>query len=120
MSRFDPQILSALRRVKEVGIRTSHNPSKPVTIWIVVAGDDVFIRSFQGTQARWYQSVAADGLATLEIEGRQIPVHATSVSDPAAIERTSQAFLAKYAPSPYAKEMVRPEILPTTLLVEPR
>jgi len=35
------------------------------------------------------------------------------------IASVSTAYLAKYTMSPYAKEMVRAEILPTTLRLEP-
>ncbi len=118
MSSFDKAMLAALSTRQEIGIRTTRQPDKPVTIWVVVADDEVFIRSFQAAKGRWYRSVAADGLATLEIDGQPIPVHATAVTDPAAIDRVSAAFLAKYQSSPYAKEMVRPETLPTTLRLE--
>jgi hypothetical protein len=119
MSSFDAATLATLSTKQEIGIRTTRTPDKPVTIWVVVIGDEVFIRSFQAAKGRWYQSVAADGLATLDIDGQQIPVRATP-ADAAAIDRVSAAFLAKYQPSPYAKEMVRPETLPTTLRLEPR
>lgn len=120
MSFFDTTTRAALSTQQEVGIRTTRQPDKPVLIWVVVAGDEVFVRSVQATKGRWYRTVAADGLATLEIEGRQVPVRAMPVTDPAVIERVSAAFLAKYKSSPYAKEMVRPETLPTTLRLEPR
>jgi len=120
MNQFDQRTLSALRTVQEIGIRTTRQPDKVVTIWVVVASDDVFIRSFQGAKGLWYQSVAADGLATLEVEGQQVAVSATPAADPGTIERVSQAFLTKYASSPYAKEMIRAETLRTTLRLEPR
>lgn len=119
MSSFDAATLAALSTKAEIGIRTARQPDKPVIIWVVVAGDEVFIRSFQAAKGRWYRSVAADGLATLEIDEQQVPVGATAVTDPATIDRVSAAFLAKYQSSPYAKEMVRPETLPTTLRLEP-
>ncbi|HEY6430947.1 MAG TPA: DUF2255 family protein [Acetobacteraceae bacterium] len=119
MSGFNPTTIAAISAQQEIGIRTTRQPDKPVTIWVVVTGDEVFIRSFQAAKGRWYRSVAADGLATLEIDGQQVPVRATP-ADTAAIDRVSTAFLAKYGSSPYAKEMVRSETLPTTLRVEPR
>lgn len=120
MSSFDTATLAALSTKPEIGIRSTRQPDNPVVIWVVVADDEVFIRSFQAAKGRWYRSVAADGLATLEIDGQQIPVRATAVTDPGTIDRVSVAFLAKYQSSPYAKEMVRPETLPTTLRLEPR
>ena len=39
---------------------------------------------------------------------------------PAAIEHASREYLRKYGPGPYATAMVQPEILATTLRLEPR
>jgi len=47
-------------------------------------------------------------------------VLAIPASDPAAVARASREFLSKYLPSSHADEMVRSEILPTTLRLEPR
>jgi hypothetical protein len=60
----------------------------------------------------------ADGQASLEIEGRLVPVRVKSVDDPATIAAVSQ-FLGKYAESGYAQTMVTPEILGTTLRLSP-
>jgi hypothetical protein len=47
-------------------------------------------------------------------------VQAIAVSDPTAVARASQEYLQKYQPSPYAQAMVRSDVLPTTLRLEPR
>jgi hypothetical protein len=47
-------------------------------------------------------------------------VQAIPVSDPTAVARASQEYLRKYQPSPYAQAMVRSDVLPTTLRLEPR
>jgi len=47
-------------------------------------------------------------------------VQAIPVSDPAAVARASQEYQRKYQPSPYAQSMVRSDVLPTTLRLEPR
>ena len=116
---FDPAILTALRNDKEVRIRTG-GQTKGVIIWIVAVGDDVFVRSVRGPKGKWNATASATGEATLEIGGRLIPVRATQVTDAAAIDAVSKAYLAKYAGSPYAQAMVAPDTLPTTLRLEPR
>jgi hypothetical protein len=115
---FDAATLGILRITSEVGIRTNRHPDRAVIIWIVVVDDAVFVRSFRGPKGQWY-AAAADRQATLEIGDRQIPVRITPVPDPDTIEAVSQAFLAKHAASPYAKEMVRAETLSTTLRLDP-
>jgi hypothetical protein len=120
MAKFGPEILRALRDRQEVAIRTGRHPDSAVTIWVVVSGDDVLVRSVRGAKGRWYRDLANGGPATLDFDGRQLAVEAVPANDAASIERASQAFLAKYRSSPYAQSMVRPEVLPTTLRLEPR
>jgi hypothetical protein len=117
--RFDEATLGTLGDRLEVAIRTSATPNRPAIIWIVVAGDDVFARSFRGAGAKWYAAAIADGRATLELDDRRWEVSVTPVADPMVIGKVSRAYLEKYATSPYAKEMVRSEILPTTLRLNP-
>ena len=119
MTNFDADTLRELRDVQEVAIRTEKHPKSTVVIWVVVADDEVFVRSWRGAKGRWYRDLAAGGPATLEFAGRQLAVHAVPVSDPAAIAKASQEYLRKYQPSPYAQAMVRPDVLPTTLRLEP-
>jgi hypothetical protein len=120
MTNFDADTLSALRDVQEVLIRTERHPKSAVVIWVVVADDAVFVRSWLGSKGRWYRDLAAGGAATLEFAGRRLTVQAVPASDQAAIDRASREFLRKYQPSAHAQEMVRSEILPTTLRLEPR
>ena len=117
--RFDQTTLGALRDADEVAIRTSASPDRPVIIWIVGVGDEVFARSCRGVGAKWYTASIGDGRATLELDDRRWPVGVTPMTDPAVIGQVSQTYLEKYATSPYAKEMVREEILPTTLRLDP-
>ena len=120
MANFDADTLRELSDVQEVRIRTEKRPKTAVVIWIVVADDEVFVRSWLGDRGRWYRDLAAGGPATLEFAGRRIEVLALPANDAASIARASAEFLRKYQPSSQAGEMVRSEILSTTLRLEPR
>ena len=119
VATFDAATLEELRGTQEVRIGVGDRPDRGVVIWIVVLADEVFIRSYQGPKARWYRSAIAEGHATLEVDHRLIPARAVPVTDAATIAAVSDAYLAKYAGSPYAKAMVQAEVLPTTLRLEP-
>ena len=106
--------------MREAAICTEQHPKSAVIIWVVVADDEVFVRSWRGTKGRWYRDLAAGGPAMLEFAGRRLEVRAVPVSDADAIGRASREYLRKYQPSPYAQAMVRSEVLPTTLRLEPR
>jgi hypothetical protein len=120
MTNFDADILSELRDVREVAIRTEKHPKNAVVIWAVVAGDQLLVRSVRGTKGRWYRDLAEGGPATLEFAGRRLAVQVVPETDPGAVDRASREYLRKYHPSPYAQAMVKPEVLPTTLRLEPR
>jgi len=120
MASFDEGILRELRDLPEVAIRTEKHPDNAVIIWMVVAEGDVFVRSVRGQKGRWYRDLATGGSAALEFAGRRLAVRALPVSDADAVERASGEYLRKYRSSPYAQSIVRAEVLPTTLRLEPR
>ncbi|HEU0155966.1 MAG TPA: DUF2255 family protein [Stellaceae bacterium] len=120
MLKFDAATLRELHDVKEVAVRTEKHPETAVVIWLVVADDEVFVRSVRGIKGRWYKDLTAGGSATLEFAGRRLAVQALPASDAQSVARASREYLRKYQPSPYAQSIVRAEVLPTTLRIEPR
>ncbi|HUB13933.1 MAG TPA: DUF2255 family protein [Acetobacteraceae bacterium] len=120
MTTFDKATLDALRDLREVAVRTEKRPGSAVTIWVVVDGDAVFVRSVKGPLGRWYKDLAQGGPATLEFRGRGVAVQAVPATDADSVARASRQYLAKYRDSPYAESMVRPDVLPTTLRLDPR
>ena len=120
MTNFDANTLHALRDRQEVAIRTGRHPANSVTIWVTVADGEVFVRSVRGDKGRWYRDLAGGGPATLEVAGRGLAVQAIPAAESAAVDRASAEYLRKYRTSPYADSMVRPDVLATTLRLEPR
>lgn len=117
--RFDAATRDLLRTAREVSIFTRRRPDQAVIIWVVVSGNGVFVRSVRGAQGKWYKTAAADGQAVLGIGDRRIPIRLTAVAGDAANAAVSAEYLRKYADSPYAQSMVRPDVLPTTLQLAP-
>jgi hypothetical protein len=120
MAKFDLETLRKLHDCQEVAIRTAKHPGSPVTIWVVVSGTEVFVRSVRGAKGRWYRDLANGGPATLAFNGEQVAVQAVPTTDAPSIGRASQEFLSKYRSSPYAASIVRPEVLETTLRLDPQ
>jgi len=65
MMTFDADTLRELNDVDEIAIRTDKHPKSAVVIWVVVADEEVFVRSWRGSKGRWYRDLAAGGPATL-------------------------------------------------------
>ncbi len=121
MAKFDQDTLRRPARCRrKIAIRTEKRGDEPVTIWVVAPGDDVFVALGTRPQGPLVQGPRQGGDATVEFDGRRLPVRATPAHDAASLERASDEYLRKYRTSPYAKAMVKPETLPTTLRLEPR
>lgn len=120
---FSRDDLDALDRAKEVRIETSAGPDQPIhktIIWIVVDGDDVFVRSWRGVTARWYREALANPQIALHVGKHRLAATAVPAHDEGTVTRTSAALERKYAGDPATRSMVRDEILITTLRLDPR
>jgi hypothetical protein len=120
---FDEEVIQLLAKIEEVAIETRAGPDAPshrVTIWVVVDGDAAYVRSVRGARGRWYREATAYPEAVLHAGARKLTVHLEPISDGATIARVSEAFLRKYVQWPNdARAMVREEVLPTTLHLQP-
>jgi hypothetical protein len=108
-----------LARTEEVTIetRSATGDVHRAIIWVVVDGEDAFIRSVNGETARWYREALAGRELALLVGSERIPATVVPAADPASIERCSAALAAKYAADPALRLMLRPDTLPTTLRV---
>lgn len=117
---FPKTALELLDRTREVDIETRSPEGKKhsVPIWVVVDEGDVFIRTYRGPKSRWYlELLAAPG--ALVAGGKRIPIRAVRADDADSVRRTSDALTKKYKRSGSLNSMLRAEVLPTTLRLEP-
>lgn len=117
---FSQEELDLIDRTEEVDIETTgaDGAVHKTIIWAVVDGDDVFVRSYRGPNARWYREALENPDVALDVGGSRVPARAALAIDPDSIERTSAGLLRKYSKDPAAQSMVRPEVLPLTLRLE--
>jgi hypothetical protein len=118
---FSTEDLALLDRAEEVRIETQA-PGGPIhrtIIWVVVDGEDVFVRSVRGERGRWYREAVANPAVGIHVEGRRLAATAIDATDPASIERVSEALRRKYERDPALRTMLVPDILDTTLRLEP-
>ena len=118
---FDAESLDLLARSNEVRIETSRpgGPTHEAVIWIVVDGQDVFIRSFRGERGRWYRETLANPQLTIVAGDRRIAATAVSATDAESVRRCSEGFQAKYPKSKSTPMMLADDILDTTLRLDP-
>ena len=108
-----------LARTEEVEIETTSSSGMlhRTIVWIVVEGEDVFVRSVNGEGARWYREAVEHPDIGLAAAGRRIAARVVAAADPESVARCSAALRAKYGADPALRTMLRPHTLPTTLRV---
>jgi hypothetical protein len=121
---FDQATLHTFDTTAEIDIETSRAAGAPVhrtTIWIVVDGEAVYVRSVRGPAGRWYRELTANPRGAVHAGAIVVPVEAHPATDAATIARVNEALNKKYQarwPGPTAS-MLREDTLPTTLRLEP-
>ena len=82
MTNFDVDTLRDLHDLQEVVIRTEKHPKSAIVIWVAVADNEVFVRSWLGAKGRSYKDLAAGSGATLELPAAGLAVQGIPASDP--------------------------------------
>jgi len=80
---FDPSILAAAAREKEVELTTFGRKSGQASrriIWITALDGRLYIRSGLGLTRDWPKNLLANGRAILHIAGHDVPVRARHVT----------------------------------------
>jgi hypothetical protein len=119
--RFEPADLALLAETEEVEIETTRpgGPAHRTIIWVVVDGEDAFVRSVNGSGARWYREALATPAVTIHVADRGLHARAVPAADPSSVQRTSDVLAHKYADDPDLQSMLEPETLETTLRLVP-
>jgi hypothetical protein len=89
-----------------------------VPIWVVRAGDLLFVRSWHGRGAAWFRHATATGRARIRAGGVERVVTLTE-ADPSAQEQVDAAFFDKYGRNRYVEEMVAPDAVAASLRLDP-
>ena len=111
-----------IESAEEVEIETRRGADASVhrtIIWAVVGDGQVYVRSLKGEAGRWYRELIANPEAILHVEGNAVYVRAVRPRTPSPW-RATEGFRRKYGDSPYLDTMIRDEIAPTTVRLEPR
>ena len=124
MATYPPDVLAQLRETREIEIETTrkNGETSRAIIWVVVDGDDVFVRSEYGDDGWWYRHLKVRPDAVVHVRGQDaapIPVRAVIADDPDSIERCSLAIRSKYGSGRSVDMMIRPEVLHATVRLDP-
>lgn len=94
---------------------------KPVTIWVVRVGDNLYIRSYRGHGGSWFRAAQRSHEGRIRAGGVEKDVTFVEETGPGINERIDAAYHTKYAHYPqYVAPMVTTEARSTTIKLVPR
>jgi hypothetical protein len=101
-------------------LRADGRAGRAVPIWVVRAGDELYVRSWRGDAGAWYRAAKARRQGHISAGGIERDV-AFAEADDAANDAVDAGYLNKYARYPsYVQPMVTAEARATTLRLVPR
>ncbi|MFF4210215.1 DUF2255 family protein [Streptomyces sp. NPDC001796] len=77
-------------------LRSDGTPRKPVPIWVVRDGDDLYVRSYRGSAGSWYRAARASHAGRIRSGGVAKDVSFVEVTDTDVNDRIDAAYRAKY------------------------
>jgi hypothetical protein len=90
----------------------------PTWIWSVVVDGELYVRPYNGTRSRWYQSAIREKAGRIMAAGLTKEVTFEQVSG-AINDRVDDAYRTKYATSPYLAAMLAERPRSTTIKITP-
>jgi hypothetical protein len=94
---------------------------KPVTIWVVRVGDDLYIRSYRGRAGAWFRGVQVRHEGRIWAGGVEKDISFIAEIDPGINDQIDDAYRTKYRRLPqYVAPMLTTEVRATTLKLAPR
>jgi len=103
-------------------LRRDGTAGKPVTIWVVRVGDDLYVRSWKGRTSAWFRGVQERREGHIEAGGVGKDVRFVAEPDRDINDRIDDAYRTKYRQygGHYVDPMVAAQARDTTIKLEPR
>lgn len=124
MTTWTSNELNKIGKAEELRIaslRADGTLRNPVIIWVVRAGDDLYVRSYRGRGSGWFRGVLERHAGQIRAGGVEKQVVFVEETDPAVNDQIDAAYHAKYRRYPqYVAPMVTAEMRSSTLKLVPR
>jgi hypothetical protein len=119
--QFEAPVLKQLTTTGIISLETYSSTGRThrTLVWIVVEGNDTYVRSVYGRDSRWYQRITANPQGAIDTNGGHHAFRAIPVTDAASIDRVSNAYRRKYKNDSSLSAILEPPTLQTTLRLEP-
>jgi hypothetical protein len=114
--------LRHLAEVEEssIGCRWPDGSTGATPVWVVQAGEVIFVRLIRGRRGGWYRRLGANPDGEVGDRVHTHPVRARPVEDAGTVEAVTGASAAKDGDSPYVGPLLTEEAADATLRLAPR
>ncbi len=114
--------IGSAEELELASLRSDGKLRKPVTIWVVRVGDELYVRAYKGRAGAWFRGIQERHAGRIRAGGVEKDVTFVEVSDEAINGQIDAAYLAKYRrySAQFVDPMVAPEARAATLRLAPR
>jgi hypothetical protein len=124
MTTWTSDELNKIGKAEELlitSLRSDGTLRKPVIIWVVRLGDNLYVRAVNGRTSAWYRGVQVRHEGRIQAGGVEKDVTFMEETDPGINDKIDAAYLTKYCRYPqYVAPMVTPEVRAATIKLVPR
>ena len=124
MTPWTSDELTKIGKAEELEIaslRADGTLRKPVIIWVVRVGDDLYVRSVNGRISAWFRGTQVRHEGHIQAGGVDKDVTFVEETDPGINDKIDAAYRTKYSRYPQdVAPMVTSEVRATTLKLVPR
>jgi hypothetical protein len=125
MTTWTSDELNKIGRAEELEIAPLRHDGtllKPVTIWVVRLGDDLYVRSYKGRGGAWFRAAQLRHEGQIRARGIEKDVTFVEENDPGINDKIDAAYRTKYRRhgAQYVDAMVAAEARATTIKLVPR
>jgi hypothetical protein len=125
MTTWTSDELNKIGKAEELQIASLRNDGplrKPVTIWVVRLGDDLYVRSVNGRTSSWFRGVQTRYEGQIRAGGIVKDVTFVEDSDPVINDQIDEAYRTKYRryAASIIDSIISPEARSATIKLVPR
>ena len=125
MTQWTSDELNKIGRAEELeiaGLRRDGSLRSYRTIWVVLVGDDLYVRSVNGRGSDWFRGVLTRHAGRIQAGGVEKDVTFVEQNDPVVQEQIDAIYRKKYGhyPKEYVDACLTPQAHTATVRLEPR
>lgn len=124
LMKWTSEELNKVGNAEELQIATRRGDGtlrKPVTIWVVRLGDEIYVRCVNGREGTWFRGALTRHEGRIWAGGVEKDVNFVEEFDADITTRIDEAYLTKYQRYPqYVSPMVTEKVRAATIKLEPR